>query len=220
MASATWREDLKALLNEMDAWAQARGWRLIREAPLTREEVDALPHMLTGFEYELPTPYREEAFIIPDSYREFLMLHREVRLEYRPDAGKWETYRPFHVWAPTMDSLTASWTPAEATVDDREFTTTDLISFADAYMGVEASRWCFYTRTSPKDGELPVYFEDNDYEALAGHYVDDGTWLDENDPMSFGFESFEHWFRALCKVLRREDVDPEDVRQVGNSIKK
>ncbi|ATB49602.1 hypothetical protein [Corallococcus macrosporus] len=218
MASTTWSEDLKSLLDAMDVWARQRGWRLVREAPLTREEVDALPRILTGYPYALPTPYVEEAFVVPDSYRAFLMLHREVRLEHQPDDETWETYRPLHVWAPTMDSLTSAWTPTGTTVDDREITTTDLIAFADAYMGIEASRWCFYTRTAPKDGELPVYFEDNDYEALAGHYVDDGEWLDSNDPMMFGFESFEHWFKKLCTVLRREDLDLEDLTAVGNAM--
>ncbi|MCY1080992.1 hypothetical protein [Archangium lansingense] len=218
MASATWREDLKALLDGMDTWARQRGWRLVREAPLTREEVDALPHLLSDYPYELPTPYREEAFVVPESYREFLLLHREVRLEHQSDGEEWETYRPFHVWAPTLKSLTASWTPSGTTVDDREITTTDLISFADAYLGVEAARWCFYTRTEPKGGELPLLLEDNDYEALAGHYVDDGEWLDSNAPLTFGFDSFEAWFTRLCAVVRREDLDLNDYLAVGNAM--
>src|SRR5689334_10431844 len=137
MASATWREDLKALLDGVDTWARQRGWRLVRESPLTREEVDALPRLLSAYPYELPTPYREEAFVVPESYRQFLLLHREVRLEHQPDGDEWETYQPFHIWTPTLESLTAAWTPSGTTVDDREITTTDLISFADAYLGVE-----------------------------------------------------------------------------------
>ncbi|WP_342379724.1 hypothetical protein NVS55_09445 [Myxococcus stipitatus] len=221
MASATWREDLKALLDSMDSWARARGWRLVREAPLAQAEVDALPALLSTYEWELPTPFVEDAFPVPASYREFLLLHREVRLEYQPDGGAtWETYRPFHIWAPTLDSLTASWVPAGTDVgDDRgDITTTDLIAFADAHLGSEAARWCFYTRTPPKNGELPVFLEDNDFETLTGHYVDDGEWLDPNNPPTPAFASFEAWFTRVCEVIRREDLDLEDVRAVGNAI--
>lgn len=219
MASATWREDLKTLLDSMDTWAKARGWRLVREAPLSKEEVDALPALLSTYPWELPTPFREEDFRVPHSYREFLLLHREVRLEYQPDGTKWETYRPFHVWAPTLDSLTSSWVPSGTEVDDgREMTTTDFIAFADAHMGSEAARWCFYTRTAPQSGELPVFMEDNDFEALTGHYVDTGEWLHPDMPPTPAFDSFEAWFTRVCEVLRREDLDLEDFTAVGNAI--
>lgn len=197
--------DVDKLLAAVDSWcrAQPHHARLVRGAPLTDDEIDRIPVLPTEFRFALATPYDPAQFTIPDGYRALLRRAGGVHVEITQD-GKPEIWPVFHIFrpGPCKDAqcggrytLCDSWTTAGATVDDREFTTTNLISFASMGYSVEASRWCFHIADRPPS----IYEESNDYECLAGTYVDTGEPL--SNIFTPVFTCFERWFTTLVEIV-------------------
>jgi hypothetical protein len=207
----------KALLDEVDAWCRKQTKvraRLVREKPMTDAQIDKIPRLLLGFPWPLPTPYDPKRFVIPSGYRALLKLAGGFRVEYRDDE-KWETYEAFNFFRPGScanahtgqgKTLCDSWSCSGTTVDDREITTTELISFATIGYSVEASRWCFYVPAQGRVTAPAIIEESNDYECVTGRYVDTGEWLSDLDtPL---FPTFETFFAALVTAVTKKPLDP------------
>jgi len=199
--------------------------RLLRFPPLTDEEIAQIPSLLTSFPHPLPTPYEPSRFVLPAGYRELLRRAGGLRVEHRagPD-DNWVAWPVVSIYRPgdcsrahlgATNTLADSWTVMGTSVDDRAFSTTELISFANAGFAVEASRWCFYTGGEP--GAAPsIYIEDNDFECLLGKYVDTGEWISElHEPV---FRSFEEWMTAVVDVVCSRPFSPDENDATVNAI--
>ncbi len=221
-------QSVEPLLARLESWCEAqRGHevRLLRRPPLSEAELDAIPSLLTSFPFPLPTPYEPARFRLPAGYRELLRRAGGLQVEHRggPDEA-WRVWPVVSLYRPGDCSqahqgqgktLADSWTVIGTSVDDRAFTTTDFISFADAGFAVEASRWCFYLGGEP-GAPLPIYIEDNDFECLLGRFVDTGEWISSlHDPV---FPSFEAWLAALVEVVCSRPFDPGQNDATVNAI--
>lgn len=220
MASVASEFDAEVLLGRLEAWCQAQpDVHLIRGPGLSTAELDAIPTWPTGFPYELPTPYDPKRFTVPVGYRQLLSRAGGLHVEHGPARAVWPVVHLFRpgdcsrAHSGARYTLCDSWSPAGTTVDDREITTTDLISFASAGLDVEASRWCFLLR----DGAAPtVFLEDNDYECLTGRYVDTGAWLSElTTPAA---PDFETWFTRLVEVVTAQPFNPDANDALVNAL--
>jgi hypothetical protein len=218
----------KSLLAKVDAWCKQQKTarvRLVKGKPMTDAQVDRIPKLPSSFWGETPVAYEPRRFVVPAGYRALLKLAGGVRVEYESDKA-WETYDVFNLWRPGScakahlgnagPTLCDSWSLVGTTVDDRQISTTELLSFATMGYSVEASRWCFYV---PADGPLrapAIMEESNDYECLTGRYADTGEWLsDLSEP---AFPSFETWFEAVVTVLTKQPFDAEAGNELVGAI--
>ncbi len=216
--------DAAPLIDRLAKWASTNpALRLVTEAPLTADELDAVPSLPTGYRFPLPTPYDPARFVLPAGYRALLRRSGGLRVEWLED-GKWVTWPVVHLYRPKpctkaqcgeRFTLCDSWSAKGTTVDDREISTTDFLSFADAGLDVEASRWCFFI--GGRRGPPSIYLEDNDYECLTGKYVDTGEWLSPSLAKPT-FPSFEAWFTRLVTTVTAKPFDPEKNDALVNSM--
>jgi hypothetical protein len=220
--------DVDGLLTKLERWVakQPKGVRLVKGKPMSDAQIDRIPALLKQFPFSLPTPYDPKRFVIPAGYRALLRRCGGVRLEVREDDDDdFEPYGPFHIFRPgscakahmgaSGPTLCDSWSVSGTEMDGREITTTELVSFATIGHSVEASRWCFYLGGK---GALTIFEESNDYECLAGRYVDDGTPLSKAyRPM---FPSFDRWFATTIAAITKQPLDLERPETVTNAIYK
>jgi hypothetical protein len=217
------RFDIDRLLSKLDKWCAAQTAakvRLVKSRAMTDAQIDRIPRLLEAFPMDLPTPYDRGRFVIPRGYRSRLRRCGGVHIHIAGH-GVWETFNVFrpgtcakaHLGA--KQTLCDSWVPSGTTVDDREFSTTALISFATAGYNVEASRWCFYIGGK---GAPAIYQESNDYEANTGWYVDTGEPLSQwCGPL---FSSFERWFVAVVETITSAPLDLEQRDVLVGAIEK
>ena len=171
--------EIDKLLKKLDEWAakQPRDQvRLVKGKAMTDAQIDKIPALPKQFPFPLPTPYDPKRFAIPIGYRALLKRCAGLRLEVCVEEdGEFEPWGPFNIFRPSScktahqgagPTLCDSWSTQGTMVDDREITTTELISFATMGYSTEASRWCFYL--GGKKGPPAIYEESNDYECLAG----------------------------------------------------
>jgi hypothetical protein len=218
--------DVDSLLTKLERWVTKQPKemvRLVKGKPMSDTQIDRIPSQLKQFSLPLPTAYDPKRFVIPAGYRDLLRRCGGVRLEVREtDDDKFAPYGPFHIFRPGScakahsgdgPTLCDSWSVAGTTVNDRDITTTELVSFASMGYAVEASRWCFYLGGT---GTLAIYEESNDYECLAGRYVDDGTPLSKTyQPV---FTSFDRWFEATIAVITKQPLDLDQPATVTKAI--
>jgi hypothetical protein len=206
--------DVDSLLSRLERWCetQAIPTRLVRQPPMTEAEIDRIPSLLERFPFPLPTPYDPARFVLPQGYRALLARAGGLHVEYTQDDEP-EVWPVVQLFTPRdcssahcgdHDTLCDAWSTAGTTLDDREITTTDLVSFASAGFSVEASRWCFRLGGG---GPLPIHLESNDYECECAWYVDTGEPVSEVDAPVF--TSFEAWFTALVDEVTSRPLDPE-----------
>jgi hypothetical protein len=213
------------LLKRIETWCAAQTTskaRLVGLLPMDDAQIDNIPKLLESFPFELPTPYDRSRFVIPQGYRALLRRCGGVRIETWSDADQAEIWPVFHVFTPgdcsqahrgAHNTLCDSWTVKGTTVDDREISTTELVSFASAGFESEASRWCFHIG---EGGPPSVFLEDNDYECLTGRFVDTGEWISELDKPVF--KSFEDWLSTVVDVITERPLDLDNHDDTVNEI--
>jgi len=218
------------LLAKVDAWCKAQtdvNARLVRGKPMSAAQLDRIPKLPSTFWGELPTPYDPARFVVPAGYRALLRVAGGLHVEYEVDDA-WETYEIFNIFRPGScakthlgdagPTLCDAWSLVGTTVDDRQITTTELLSFATMGYSVEASRWCFYVPASGPIRPPTIFEESNDYECLTGRFADTGEWLSDLDKPVF--KTFEAWFEAVVLSMTAQPLDPDANNDVLAAIYK
>ena len=202
--------DVDDLLARLASWCDdQRALTLVRLPPMSDAAIDGIPQLPTSFPFPLPTPYDPARFVVLAGYRALLRRAGGLHIEHEGEPwGVVHLYRPgdcARAHCGARYTLCDAWSTAGTTVDDREITTTALISFASIGFSMESSRWCFHLGPG---APLPIYEESNDYECLAGTYVDTGEPLSTfYKPV---FPSFEAWFTTLVDVVIARPFAPGD----------
>lgn len=165
------REEVyRGLMDRVRAFAEAHGGRLELVEPATDEAIDALADRIEPEVGEFTYP-------VPPSYRAFLKLWGGAAVSGGDFTG--DEFRILTLDQVVGDTEELVHMPEGVIWEDDEgreveISTTHLVAFAAA--DIEA-RWCFGTDTPGEEGELPVFYHQQD-EPLCARDVETGQPID------------------------------------------